>query len=85
MIVDSLSGLELRPLMDIWTIYDYLVNTVHAYIVKHDECLYNALVLTFPNQNRDRLIRIRESARALITMIDETLMDRDADEENARY
>jgi hypothetical protein len=70
--------------MDYWPAYDWIVNTIHTFMVKNEECLYNALVLTFGEKSNDSLIRIRESLRDLIQMIDEELVTREdiAGEEN---
>lgn len=73
--------------MNIWDIYDYLVNTVHPYMVSTGQCLYNALVLTMagpkrselpnvPEMSRERLIQIRDTALELAKMVEHELQAR---------
>jgi hypothetical protein len=71
--------------MNYWTVYDYLVNTVHEFMNAKNECLYNALVLTMSREcDRARMLDIRDSAQALIDLINDELGHRD-DEATALY
>lgn len=79
--------------MNLYPIWNYLVNIVQPFMVMQNECLYNALVRTmspFAQPSNpvpltiDALIDIRESARHLIAFIDQEIQARaDEDEEAA--
>lgn len=62
--------------MDFWRVYDYLVNVVHNHMNNNNQCLYNSLVLTMASMSTDEMIRVRNSAYSLITMIDEEIQAR---------
>ena len=76
--------------MNLYSVYNYFVNIVQPFIMKTDDCLYNAMVRTMgPSAqptplSMDALIDIRESARSLIAFIDGEIQARcDEDDEAA--
>lgn len=66
--------------MNLWRIYEYLVQVVHPFMVEKDECLYNGLVLKQSEQTDEYLLEVRDSALNIVKMIEEELADRQADE-----
>lgn len=62
--------------MNIWHVYDYLVHVVHKYMMDNEQCLYNALVLTLPNQSTETLLSIRDSMDSISRMIEDELQKR---------
>ena len=75
--------------MNLYPVFNYLVNIVSPFMVQTGDCLYNALVRTLnptvsPSNptplSTDALIDIRESARHLIQFIDQEIQAR-ADED----
>lgn len=71
-------------MLNLWAVYDYLAHRVHAYMVDHDECLYNALVRTMSRRadsklSREQMMRIRDSALELAEFINQEILDRDTE------
>lgn len=78
--------------MNLWELYDYMVNTVHVFMGQTNHCLYNALVLTiaehkttqlsnYPELTIEQLQRIRECCFNLSQMIEQELMERQAEKQ----
>ena len=73
--------------MELWTAYDYIVNTVHAFMLRTDQCLYNALVVTLAGKraeypgveemSREKLLKIRDSLLELAKFIQGEINARD--------
>lgn len=65
--------------MNIWRIYEYLVQVVHPFMADKGDCLYNALVRKQSEQSDEYLLEVRDSALNIVKMIEQELADRQAD------
>ena len=68
--------------MNLWRIYEYLVQVVHPFVVEKDDCLYNGLVRTMAEQSDAYLLEVRDSALNIAKMIEEEIAQRQIDRED---